>query len=50
MKIAAAQAIARVVSDPTPERIVPSVFDAEVVPAVASAVAEAARRDGVARA
>ena len=32
------------------DHIVPSPFDARVAPAVARAVAEAARRDGVARA
>ncbi len=49
MKIAAAHAIARCVPDPTADCIVPSVFDEAVVPAVAAAVAGAARRDGVAR-
>jgi malate dehydrogenase (oxaloacetate-decarboxylating) len=50
MKLAAAAAIAGVVGDDlTEECVIPSVFDARVAPAVASAVAEAARRDGVAR-
>ncbi|KRE61250.1 NADP-dependent malic enzyme [Nostocoides sp. Soil756] len=40
MKLAAARAIADLVTDPTPERIVPSVFD----PGVADAVAAAVRR------
>ncbi|ASW56565.1 NADP-dependent malic enzyme [Plantactinospora sp. KBS50] len=51
MKIAAADAIAQVVADDlTPEAIVPSPLDPRVAPAVATAVAEAARRDGVVRA
>ncbi len=50
MKLVAAQAIAGLVADPTPGEIVPCVFDERVVPAVAEAVAAAARRDGVARA
>ena len=50
MKQAAAEALAAVVADElTEERIVPSPFDARVAPAVAAAVADAARRDGVAR-
>lgn len=40
MKLAAARAIADVVEDPTPERIVPSVFE----PGVADAVADAVQR------
>ena len=39
MKIAAAQAIAGLVENPTPEQIVPSPFDERVAPAVAAAVA-----------
>ncbi|GIJ10352.1 NADP-dependent malic enzyme [Micromonospora andamanensis] len=51
MKVAAADAIASVVAETlTPEAIVPSPLDPRVAPAVADAVAEAARRDGVARA
>ena len=50
MKLAAAQAIAACVPTPSPAEIVPSVFDPSVVPAVAAAVATAARREGVARA
>ncbi|WP_256256896.1 NADP-dependent malic enzyme [Streptomyces sp. MUSC 14] len=51
MKLAAADAIAGVVGDELrPDLVVPSPFDARVAPAVAAAVAEAARRDGVARA
>ncbi len=49
MKIAAAQAIAACVAEPTADEVVPSVFDEAVVPAVAAAVARAAREDGVAR-
>ena len=50
MKIAAAQAIAGLVGDELNEDyIIPSPFDSRVAPAVAAAVAEAARRDGVAR-
>ncbi len=49
MKVAAAEAIADCVSTPTADRIVPSVFDETVVPAVEAAVAAAARADGVAR-
>ncbi len=50
MKLAAAAAIADAVDDPSPGEVVPGVFDPRVVPAVASAVAAAARADGVARA
>ncbi len=51
MKIAAAQAIAGLVSpdELNAEHIIPGVFDKRAVPAVAAAVAEAARRSGVAR-
>ena len=38
------------VDDPSPGEVVPGVFDPRVVPAVASAVAAAARAEGVARA
>ena len=49
MKLAAADALADLVGDDLAEDlIVPSPFDPRVGPAVASAVAEAARRDGVA--
>jgi malate dehydrogenase (oxaloacetate-decarboxylating) len=51
MKVAAADAIANVVAETlTADAIVPSPLDSRVAPAVAEAVAEAARRDGVARA
>jgi malate dehydrogenase (oxaloacetate-decarboxylating) len=57
MKVAAADAIAAVVLDAdsagaglSAEAIVPSPLDTRVAPAVAAAVAAAARRDGVARA
>ena len=51
MKIAAANAIAGVVSDEelNPEYILPDAFDPRVGKAVAEAVAEAARKSGVAR-
>ena len=49
MKLAAAQAIAACVAKPSREEIVPSVLDARVVPAVAKAVAAAARKAGVVR-
>ena len=50
MKLAAARALADLVGDDlSPEYIVPAAFDERVCPAVASAVAEAARRTGVAR-
>ena len=51
MKLAAADALADLVGDDlTEELVIPSPFDERVGPAVAAAVAEAARRDGVARA
>ncbi len=51
MKIAAAHALAELVSpeELCPEYILPKAFDERVGPAVAKAVAEAARRSGVAR-
>jgi malate dehydrogenase (oxaloacetate-decarboxylating) len=50
MKLAAADALAGLVGDDLAEdHIVPSPFDPRVGPAVSAAVAEAARRDGVAR-
>jgi malate dehydrogenase (oxaloacetate-decarboxylating) len=50
MKLVAADAIAAVVGDDLSEDcVIPSVFDERVGPAVAAAVAQAARRDGVAR-
>ncbi|MGI9250312.1 MAG: NAD-dependent malic enzyme [Pseudohongiellaceae bacterium] len=51
MKMAAAEAIATTIEDALlqPDYVVPSVFDANVVPAVARAVANAAHADGVAR-
>ena len=51
MKAAAAAAIAGLVSDEelSADYILPAAFDARVCPAVAQAVAEAARRSGVAR-
>ncbi|UCM90337.1 NAD(P)-dependent malic enzyme [Streptomyces marincola] len=51
MKLAAAEALAAVVADElTPSRVIPSPFDERVAPAVAAAVAQAARDEGVARA
>jgi len=50
MKLAAADAIAAVVGDDLSEQcVIPSVFDERVGPAVATAVALAAQKDGVAR-
>jgi malate dehydrogenase (oxaloacetate-decarboxylating) len=51
MKLAAGRAIASVVArdELGPEYVIPSVFNREVVPAVAAAVAEAASEAGVAR-
>ena len=51
MKLAAAHAIARVVrpDELSPDYVIPSVFNRKVAPAVARAVARAAREDGVAR-
>jgi len=51
MKLAAAQALAALVGEELAEDyIIPAPFDPRVGPAVSAAVAEAARRDGVARA
>ncbi len=52
MKMAAARAIAAIVGEHElrPDYIVPSVFNREVAPAVAAAVAEQARAEGAARA
>ena len=51
MKIAASEALANLITDEelTPEYIIPKAFDKRVGPAVAKAVAEAAKRTGVAR-
>ena len=51
MKIAAADALANLISDEelSADYIIPAAFDKRVGPAVAKAVAEAARKDGVAR-
>ncbi|OUO92637.1 malic enzyme-like NAD(P)-binding protein [Cloacibacillus sp. An23] len=51
MKLAASEALASLVSDSdlSPQYIIPSALDERVVPAVASAVAKAARMTGVAR-
>jgi malate dehydrogenase (oxaloacetate-decarboxylating) len=51
MKLAAADALAELVGDALAEdMVIPGPFDPRVGPAVSAAVAEAARRDGVARA
>lgn len=51
MKLAAAEALAKLIPDEelNEEHIIPEVFDPRVGPAVAKAVAEAAKRSGVAR-
>ena len=51
MEVAAGHAIAAAISEDelSPDYIVPSVFNRDVVPAVAAAVARAAEEDGVAR-
>jgi len=51
MKIAAVQAIASLITDEElkPDYVIPAPFDTRVAPAVAKAVAEAARQSGVAR-
>ncbi len=51
MKIAAAEALAGLITDEelSPEYIIPKAFDKRVGPAVAKAVAEAAKKTGVAR-
>ena len=51
MKIAAAEALAGLITDEelAPDYIIPKAFDKRVGPAVAKAVAEAAKRTGVAR-
>ena len=51
MKIAAAEALAGLVSEEelNAEYIMPYAFDERICPAVAKAVAEAARKSGVAR-
>ena len=49
MKLAAANVLASLVSEPSEEKIIPSIFDPEVAPAVAYAVARAAMESNVAR-
>ena len=49
MKVAASRALAGLVENPTPDCIIPAAFDPRVGPTVAKAVAEAARKSGVAR-
>ena len=50
MEVAAARALAAVVAEDElgPDYVIPSVFDRSTAPAVAEAVAAAARADGVA--
>ncbi len=49
MKLAAANALASLVPEPSEDMIIPGIFDPAVAPAVASAVAKAATDSGVAR-
>jgi malate dehydrogenase (oxaloacetate-decarboxylating) len=51
MNVAASRALATVIPDEelAPDYVIPSVFNRDVTPAVAAAVADAAERDGVAR-
>ncbi len=49
MKLAAANALASLVPEPWEDMIIPGIFDPEVAPSVASAVARAALESGVAR-
>ena len=51
MQVAASHALATVIADDElgPEYVIPGVFNRDVAPRVAAAVAEAAERDGVAR-
>jgi len=49
MKVAAAQALAEIVLEPTPERVLPNPLDKSVAYRVAEAVAEAAKKTGVCR-
>jgi len=49
MKVAAAQALAAAVIEPTPDRVLPDPLDRSVAPKIGKAVADAARRSGVCR-
>jgi malate dehydrogenase (oxaloacetate-decarboxylating) len=49
MKLAAANALASLVPEPSEDMIIPCIFDARVAPSVSSAVAQAAMDSGVAR-
>ena len=49
MKLAAARALAGMIEGPTPDRIIPGVFDPGVADVVAAAVRDAARAEGAAR-
>ena len=51
MKLAAARGIAEIVTDDdlSEDYVIPSVFNRDVAPAVAEAVVEEAKREGIAR-
>ncbi len=49
MKMAASNALASLVPEPSEDMIIPNIFDSMVAPSVASAVAQAAMESGVAR-
>lgn len=49
MKLAAANALASLVDEPTEDMIIPGIFDPRVAPSVAAAVAQAAMDSGAAR-
>ena len=49
MKVAAARALAELISQPREDSIIPSAFDERVAPAIAAAVAQAAVETGAAR-
>ena len=49
MKAAAVEALAGLIAEPAPERIIPDAFDPRVAEAIAAAVARAAVESGVAR-
>ena len=49
MKAAAVEALAGLIAEPAPERIIPDAFDPRVAEAIAAAVARAAAESGVAR-
>lgn len=49
MKLAAAEALAKIVENPSPDYIIPDPFNPEIVPRISEAVMEAAKRTGVIR-